>query len=62
MTKRPNLVRRTGFPESVSRAVVTPLQPSVVYASPDIDTLHAQYEGRATGYTYYHSRFVYIGI
>ena len=52
MSKRPNLVRRTGFPESVSRAVVTPLQPSVVYASPDIDTLHAQYEGRATGYTY----------
>jgi cystathionine gamma-synthase len=52
MTKRPNLVRRTGFPDSVSRAVVTPLQPSVVYASPDIDTLHAQYEGRAQGYTY----------
>jgi cystathionine gamma-synthase len=52
MSKRPNLVRRTGFPESVSRAVVTPLQPSVVYASPDIDTLHAQYEGGAKGYTY----------
>ncbi|WP_299817320.1 aminotransferase class I/II-fold pyridoxal phosphate-dependent enzyme [uncultured Jannaschia sp.] len=49
---RPNLVRRTPFPESVSRAVVTPLQPSVVYASPDPDALDAQYEGRAQGYTY----------
>jgi cystathionine gamma-synthase len=38
--------------EGVSRAVVTPIQPSVVYASPSIDTLHAQYEGRAQGYTY----------
>ena len=47
-----NLVRRTKFPQSVSRAVVTPLQPSVVYASPDPDTLDAQYEGRETGYTY----------
>lgn len=47
-----NLVRRTGFPSSVSRAVVTPLQPSVVYASPDPDTLDAQYEGAAFGYTY----------
>ncbi|MFY0691472.1 MAG: aminotransferase class I/II-fold pyridoxal phosphate-dependent enzyme [Paracoccaceae bacterium] len=47
-----NLVRRTDWPESISRAVVTPLQPSVVYASPDPDTLDAQYEGRAHGYTY----------
>jgi cystathionine gamma-synthase len=47
-----NLVRRTAFPASVSRAVVTPLQPSVVYASPDPDTLDAQYEGGAHGYTY----------
>jgi len=46
------LVRRTPFPDSVSRAVATPLQPSVVYASPSIDMLHAQYEGRAEGYTY----------
>src|SRR6056297_97010 len=57
MTDRKNdrpetLIRRTPFPASVSRAVVTPLQPSVVYASPSIDTLHAQYEGRASGYTY----------
>lgn len=47
-----NLVRRTAFPNSVSRAVGTPLQPSVVYASPDPDTLDAQYEGGAFGYTY----------
>jgi cystathionine gamma-synthase len=32
--------------------VTTPLQPSVVYASPDPDALDDQYEGRATGYTY----------
>ncbi|MEM9585316.1 MAG: aminotransferase class I/II-fold pyridoxal phosphate-dependent enzyme [Pseudomonadota bacterium] len=47
-----NLVRRAAFPASVSRAVATPLQPSVVYASPDPDTLDAQYEGNAFGYTY----------
>ncbi len=49
---RPNLVRRTPFPSSVSRAVATPLQPSVVYSSPDPDALDDQYEGRARGYTY----------
>lgn len=47
-----NLVRRTGFPASVSRPVVTPLQPSVVYASDSPDELDAQYEGRVQGYTY----------
>ena len=57
MTDRRNdrpatLVRRMPLNEGVSRPVVTPIQPSVVYASPDIDTLHAQYEGRAQGYTY----------
>jgi cystathionine gamma-synthase len=46
------LVRRTPLVEGVSRPVVTPIQPSVVYASPSIETLHAQYEGRETGYTY----------
>ncbi len=49
---RPNLVRRTPFPASVSKAVGTPLQPAVVYASPDADALDDQYEGRASGYTY----------
>jgi cystathionine gamma-synthase len=46
------LVRRKPLAEGVSRPVVTPIQPSVVYASPSIETLHAQYEGRAQGYTY----------
>jgi cystathionine gamma-synthase len=46
-----SLVRRSGWPTSTSRPVVTPLQPSVVYASPDPDALDAQYTG-GTGYTY----------
>jgi len=50
--KPATLVRRTALVEGVSRPVVTPIQPSVVYASPSIDMLHAQYEGRETGYTY----------
>ncbi len=53
MTKdTPSLVRRTAWPQSSSRAVVTPLQPSVVYSSESPDALDAQYEGRAKGYTY----------
>jgi len=47
-----NLVRRTAWPESVSRAVVTPLQLSVVYASDSPDQLDAQYGGHVKGYTY----------
>ncbi|MCV6593238.1 MAG: aminotransferase class I/II-fold pyridoxal phosphate-dependent enzyme [Silicimonas sp.] len=50
MTKPPLL--RARWPESVSRPVATPLQPSVVYASPDPDALDDQYEGRASGFTY----------
>lgn len=46
-----SIVRRTGWPQSTSRPVVTPLQPSVVYASVDPDALDAQYTG-GTGYTY----------
>ena len=46
-TRRLNL-----WPESASRPVGSPIQPSVVYASPDPDTLDAQYEGRVHGYTY----------
>ncbi len=45
-------IRRTPFPTSVSRPVVTPLMPSVVYASESPDQLDAQYEGREHGYTY----------
>lgn len=47
-----NLVRRTAWPASVSRAVVTPLQPSVVYASESPDQLDAQYAGQVAGFTY----------
>ncbi|MGB7269419.1 MAG: aminotransferase class I/II-fold pyridoxal phosphate-dependent enzyme [Albidovulum sp.] len=47
-----NLVRRTAWPNSASRAVGTPLQPSVVYASDSPDQLDAQYDGVVKGYTY----------
>ena len=47
----PSIVRRTAWPSSTSRPVVTPLQPSVVYASPDPDALDAQY-AEGSGYTY----------
>ena len=47
-----SLVRRWPLPPSLSRPVVTPLQPSVVWRSTDADELDAQYEGRASGYTY----------
>lgn len=47
-----SIVRRGIRPESASRPVVSPLSPSVVYASPDADALDAQYEGRTKGYTY----------
>lgn len=46
------LVRRTPWPQSASRPVGTPIQPSVVYASESPDALDAQYEGHAHGYTY----------
>jgi cystathionine gamma-synthase len=52
MTDAPkSLVRRPKWPTSTSRPVVTPLQPSVVYASPDPDALDAQYND-ASGFTY----------
>ena len=52
MSDKPNsIVRRTTWPKSVSTPVVTPLQPSVVYRSPDPDTLDKQYEEQ-TGFTY----------
>jgi len=47
-----SIVRRTRLPQSASRPVVTPISPSVVYASPDADALDAQYDGRTRGYTY----------
>ncbi|MDJ1015670.1 MAG: aminotransferase class I/II-fold pyridoxal phosphate-dependent enzyme [Paracoccaceae bacterium] len=45
-------MRRATFPTSVSRPVASPIQPSVVYASPDPDALDRQYAGEASGYTY----------
>jgi len=47
-----SIVRRSTLPTSVSTPVVTPLQPSVVYASTDPDQLDSQYEGRVGGFTY----------
>ncbi|WP_299281871.1 aminotransferase class I/II-fold pyridoxal phosphate-dependent enzyme [uncultured Tateyamaria sp.] len=54
MTKndRGSLVRPTPLPDSASHPVVTPLSPSVVYASDTPDMLDAQYEGDLHGYTY----------
>ena len=51
-SRKKTIVRRSPFPASVSRPVVTPLSPSVVYASTSPDELDAQYEGRIDGYTY----------
>jgi cystathionine beta-lyase/cystathionine gamma-synthase len=47
-----SLIRPHPLPHSVSRPVVTPLSPSVVYASETPDALDDQYEGRVHGYTY----------
>lgn len=47
-----SLVRPDALPSSASRPVVTPLSPSVVYASETPDMLDAQYEGKLQGYTY----------
>ena len=45
-------MRPDPFPFSSSKPVVTPLSPSVVYASETPDALDDQYEGRVQGYTY----------
>ncbi|SMX35667.1 trans-sulfuration enzyme family protein [Maliponia aquimaris] len=49
---KPTLQRPAGWPLSVSTPVVSPIAPSVVYASRSPDELDSQYEGRASGYTY----------
>lgn len=46
------LARPVAIPASISTPVVTPLSPSVVFASSTPDELDAQYEGREQGYTY----------
>ncbi|SMX31235.1 trans-sulfuration enzyme family protein [Octadecabacter ascidiaceicola] len=45
------LSRRPAWPTSVSRPVATPLQPSVVYSSPDPSALDQQY-AEGSGFTY----------
>ena len=45
-------VRRVAWPQSASRPVGTPLQPSVVYAAESPDALDDQYEGRIKGFAY----------
>jgi cystathionine gamma-synthase len=45
-------MRPDRLPHSASQPVVTPLSPSVVYASETPDALDDQYEGRVHGYTY----------
>ncbi|WP_189370811.1 trans-sulfuration enzyme family protein [Tateyamaria omphalii] len=45
-------MRPTPLPDSASSPVVTPLSPSVVYASDTPDMLDAQYDGNLQGYTY----------
>lgn len=50
--EKASLVRPDALPASASRPVVTPLSPSVVYASDTPDMLDAQYEGKLHGYTY----------
>jgi len=54
MTKKTSgtLMRPEPLPNSSSWPVVTPLSPSVVYASLSPDALDDQYEGRVHGYTY----------
>ena len=44
--------RRLPWPPGAARPLVTPLQPSVVYASDGPDALDAQYDGREPGYIY----------
>ena len=52
MTNRPNLIRRRDTALGQSRPVVTPIQPSVVYATDLPDTLDQHYDGTTPGYVY----------
>ncbi|MBS0122561.1 trans-sulfuration enzyme family protein [Thetidibacter halocola] len=49
---KPSLQRPVAPMVGASRPVVTPIMPSVVYASDCPDALDAQYEGRVFGHTY----------
>ncbi len=52
--KRPSqtIVRREARPISASRSLVSPIYPSVAYASESPDMLDSQYLGEVEGYTY----------
>jgi len=47
-----SVVRRQEAPQTVTRPLVTPLSPSVVFRAEDADALDAVYEGRAAGFSY----------
>lgn len=49
---KPTLQRPVVFKDSLSAPVVSPIMPSVVYASKTPDELDSQYAGEAHGYTY----------
>lgn len=46
------ILRPTGLPDTISTQVVTPIMPSVVYASKNPNELDKQYEGKEKGFTY----------
>ena len=45
-------IKTIGLPDTISTQVVTPIMPSVVYASKNPNELDKQYEGKAKGFTY----------
>lgn len=47
-----SVVRRQDLAEAITRPLVTPLSPSVVFRAEDADALDAVYEGRETGFSY----------
>ena len=51
-SRKDSIVRRTPIPKSISEPVVTPISPSVVYASANADQLDDQYDGNVDGFTY----------
>ncbi|HMA16555.1 MAG TPA: aminotransferase class I/II-fold pyridoxal phosphate-dependent enzyme [Kiloniellaceae bacterium] len=47
-----SVVRRQELAPAITRPLVTPLSPSVVFRAEDADALDAVYEGRASGFSY----------
>ena len=50
MKMKRTIIRPNGVPNSISEQVVTPIMPSVVYASQSPNELDEQYEGKQKGY------------